>query len=358
MSDQRGNMPILSGFSPAELYRQLTSQGSASTFDRLLKSRHVADLRVIFLVAFFVGVAIVAEGVWVVVQGSSDALTYILAVTAASGTVMAWAYQTGSNRLGIVDIFACEIATLCRVGTIVDLVPRLVATFDALDTDTTPVEDKPAEQVIHDFDPHETYDPVFNNNARDLQVLDALVVTNVTQFYTYQKAMRDYWRQLPQATTLKRRQAVMTSIIYMHFLALESARFAIAELIEYEPNEADTTLVILLSELPAFAFLLKRFEPKAGQQGDLRYRRLHLRVDAYKKAIPDMCCRILHTKDEEWGKLEETARDVVRCYEAAFGESIEAKISCAERLRLAAERQRTKGPRSLGAYAGGVTPGR
>jgi hypothetical protein len=352
-------MPVLSGFSPAELYRQLTSQGSASTFNRLLRSRHVADLRVIFLVAFFVGVAIVAEGVWAVVKGRSDALTYILAVMAASGTVMAWAYQTGGMRLGIVDIFACEIATLCRVGTIVDLVPRLVATFDALDDGAAPVADKPApEVIIHDFDPHESYEPVFDSNARDLQVLDALVVTNVTQFYTYQKAMRDYWRQFSQAKTLDQRQTVLTSVLYMHFLALESARFAIAELIEYEPNEADTTLVILLSELPAFAFLLKRFQPKPGQQGDLRYRRLHLRIEAYKKAIPDMCCRILHSKDEEWGKLEETARDVVRCYEAAFGESIEAEMSCADRLRLAGERQRTKGLRSLGSYAGGVTPGR
>jgi hypothetical protein len=59
-----------------------------------------------------------------------------------------------------------------------------------------------------------------------------------------------------------------------------------------------------------------------------------------------------------WGKLQETAGDVARRYEAAFGESIEATMSCADRLRLAAERQRTKGRRSLGAYAGGVTPGR
>jgi hypothetical protein len=352
-------MPVLSAFSPVELYRQLTSQGSASTFNRLLTSRHVADLRVIFLVAFFVGAAIVAEGVWVVVQGRSDALTYILAVTAASGTVMAWAYQTGSMRLGIVDIFACEIATLCRVGTIVDLVPRLVATFEGLGASVAP-EQAPVEhdqRITQDFDPHENYEPVFDNNARDLQVLDALVVTNVTQFYTYVKAMRDYWRRLPQATTPEQRQAGMTSVLYMHFLALESARFAIAELIEFEPNEADTTLVILLSELPAFAFLLKRFAPEPGHKGDLRYRRLHLRIDAYKATIPDMCCRILHSKDEVWGKLQETAGDVARSYEAAFGESIEAAMSCADRMRLTRERQ-AKGPRSLGAYAGGVTPRR
>jgi len=346
-------MPFLRAFSPAELYRQLRSQGSASTFDRLLTSRHVADLRVIFLVAFFVGLALVIEGVWAVVTGSSNAVTYILAVMAASGTVMAWAYQTGSMRLGIVDIFACEIATLCRVGTIVDLVPRLVASFDALDTSVPPPSGKPADAITRGFDPHESYEPVFDNNARDLQVLDALVVTNVTQFYTYLKAMRDSWRRMPQATTLEERQTILTSVLYMHFLALESARFAIAELIEFEPNEADNTLVILLSELPAFAFLLKRFEPL----DDLRYRRLLLRVDAYKVAVPEICCRILHGKEAEWGKLQETARDVARCYETAFGESIEATMSCAERLRHMAHRRTTE-RRSLGSHAGGITMGR
>jgi hypothetical protein len=230
-------MPFLSAFSPSELYRQLRAQGSASTFDRLLTSRHVADLRVIFL------------------------------------------------------------------------------------------------------------------NARDLQVLDALVVTNVTQFYTYQKAMRDSWRQLPKATTLAKRESVMTGIIYMYFLALESARFAIAELIEFEPNEADATLTILLSELPAFAFLLERFKPL----NDLRYRRLDLRAAAYKVSVPDLYCRVMQGQEKTWGKLQATAQDVARCYQKAFGESVEAAMSCKERLQTMRARP-TKGRRSLGSHAGGVTP--
>jgi hypothetical protein len=343
-------MAFLSAFSPSELYRQLRAQGSASTFDRLLTSRHVADLRVIFLVAFCAGVLLFIDGAWAVGTKDSSALTYILAAMAASGGVMAWAYQTGSMRLGIVDIFACEIATLCRVGTIVDLVPRLVKTFNELKEEAP--SSNPGEQVAHDFDSHENYEPVFDNNARDLQVLDALVVTNVTQFYTYQKAMRDSWRQLAKATTLAARQSATTGIIYMYFLALESARFAIAELIEFEPNEADAKLLILLSELPAFAFLLKRFEPL----NDLRYRRLELRVAAYKVSVPEIYCRVMQGHEETWGKLQTTARDVARCYEAAFGESVEAAMSCEARLQMM--RARPAGRRSLGSHAGGVTPGR
>jgi uncharacterized membrane protein len=47
------------------------------------------------------------------------------------GAILAWAYQVGSARLGVVDLFACEIDTLCRMTTIVDMVGRQVALFEA-----------------------------------------------------------------------------------------------------------------------------------------------------------------------------------------------------------------------------------
>ena len=37
------------------------------------------------------------------------------------GAIVAWAYVSASKRLGIIDLFACEIKTLCRVGTIFDV---------------------------------------------------------------------------------------------------------------------------------------------------------------------------------------------------------------------------------------------
>ena len=39
-------------------------------------------------------------------------------VVGVVGAVIAWAYQSGSARLGVIDLFACEISTLCRVATV------------------------------------------------------------------------------------------------------------------------------------------------------------------------------------------------------------------------------------------------
>jgi hypothetical protein len=36
------------------------------------------------------------------------------AIVSVGGGVLAWTYQTGSARLGVVDLFACEIATLLQ----------------------------------------------------------------------------------------------------------------------------------------------------------------------------------------------------------------------------------------------------
>ena len=43
--------------------------------------------------------------------------------------MLAWTYQAGSARLGVVDLFACEIATLCRVSAVVEMVQRYVDLF-------------------------------------------------------------------------------------------------------------------------------------------------------------------------------------------------------------------------------------
>ena len=45
---------------------------------------------------------------------------FFVPVVGVVGAVIAWAYQSGSARLGVIDLFACEISTLCRVATVVD----------------------------------------------------------------------------------------------------------------------------------------------------------------------------------------------------------------------------------------------
>ena len=101
--------------------------------------------------------------------------------------------------MGIVDLFACEISTLCRVCTIVDLTTRYVRAFHA---DLGTARPPGASSIVHakrelsDFEASEDYTPVFDQNAKDLQALNVKVVTNVTAFYTYVKAMKDAMRNL------------------------------------------------------------------------------------------------------------------------------------------------------------------
>jgi hypothetical protein len=115
----------------------------------------------------------------------------------------------------------------------------------------------------------------------------------------------------------------MRDIIYMHFLACESARKAIRDLIEFQPNNAENTITILISELPAYRFLLRHFPEK-----DVRYARLKLREDRYRTVVSQV---YYHTEDghEEYkdvdiatkrfrhlsrAGLEELCRDWAKAY--------------------------------------------
>jgi len=44
---------------------------------------------------------------------------------AAFSAVAVWCYQSASVRLGAVDLFACEIATICRVITVTETASHL-----------------------------------------------------------------------------------------------------------------------------------------------------------------------------------------------------------------------------------------
>ena len=112
--------------------------------------------------------------------------------------------------------------------------------------------------------------------------------------------------------------------MYMQFLACESARKAVRDLIEFEPNNAENTITILISELPIYRFLLNHF-----QKGDLRYARLELRRNRYELVVPQV---YYHTEDAHAkykdadtarkllphlarDELEEVSRDWEKAYE-------------------------------------------
>ena len=120
-------------------------------------------------------------------------VTFVTAAGAAFGilsAVVAWVYRDGSERLGVVDLFACEISTLCKVATVVDTAHRNVVQFCAGPPPTITKELGTSQAAAH-FTSQENYFPVFEANNKYLQKLEARVVINITAFYTYMKAVRD-----------------------------------------------------------------------------------------------------------------------------------------------------------------------
>jgi hypothetical protein len=304
---------------PFSFWRALTKDNAASTFIRLAKSEHVADLQLIFWTSCVLMLAgsifVTTWHKWVDSSGVIGSTTLISAIVGVGFGVLAWAYQTGSARLGVVDLFACEITTICRVVTIAETAPRYVQLYS-----------NPPPLPMN-FDSHEHYSPVFDKNSKDLEVLEARVVGRVTEFYTYLKALRDYLRLLsaierPQDER-ERWSAGMRSVIYMLFLMLESARKSVGRLIEYEPEQAQNTIEILLSELVLFCLLLKVFEEDAEEHPgyNARSERLRLRKVDYSTLAHEIYARVNLKRDRRnWQKSVALLEELDHRYHDAFGE--------------------------------------
>jgi hypothetical protein len=324
------------------LPRRILSTGDdEATVDRMFASRHVADLRLIIagallgaLLALVIGLPLAAfqqavtdwsdvrpymEGTrsgdwfwvrfWISVAVSF--FTFFAPLLALVGGVIAWAYQVGSARLGVVDLFACEISTLCRVLAALDSVRARVEAFGqgpaassvlipapGLVQSLDPVTIRPPAEPTQPFTSQEDYFPVFTANNHDLQTLEASTVITITEFYTYMKAARDGMRALadvapdaddlapppPQGPAPGPWRGGQRNILYMLFLGMEAARHAIGHLVEFEPEKAERTIVGLLSELEAYRFLCFQYtDPK-----DVHRRRIVLREDDYRHVVPGL----------------------------------------------------------------------
>jgi len=291
---------------------------SAETIDRLLYSAHVQDLRWVANVTTITAILALGGEFLVHHWWPSFAVTNIVTAVAATfavwGAVIAWSYQTGSARLGMVDLFACEITTLCRICQInglMDSCIRAVAPPRAGSIELTAEAVAAARGRFRNFDSQEAYTPIFDGNAKELRNLSVKVVTNITAFYTYWKSMRDAFRKLAGTDCSEKAMGCceadpwsrgMRSVIYMHFLACESARKSVRDLMEFEPNNAENAVTILLSELPAYRFLLDHFP-----EYDVRHARLALRKERYREMVPKLC-RHVETAYGKYGDLKAAKR--------------------------------------------------
>jgi hypothetical protein len=337
-------MGFLASLTPFPILRQLRQGQESSTFARLGQSRHVADLRLIFsvtiiliMVASTLALAFCFQfelmqnweqmranhNGWAWARLAFTAVTNSGAVIGAIGAVgcgvLAWTYQTGSTRLGVVDLFACEIATLCRVAAVTDMVPRYVRLFHN-GSERAQRGDRDGDMPDDRFNPQESYFPVFETSVRDLQQLEADVVTNVTAFYTYMKVMRDGLRKLkemhqPSVGATGDDDAwhrALCNVIYMQFLSFESGRKAIGDLVEFEPAQAEDICTILLSELIAYWFLRGQFS------GDWRHRHLQAREAEYRRTLALLSRTVEAGLGPRWEKAKDLAEEIKRLYPELF----------------------------------------
>jgi|SRR5271166_1414776 len=301
----------------------LRSGDPHATVDRLFDSQHVKDLRLIIAAALcgVLGVFLILvigffltlkenldpNRPWFAVAGNF--LAFFAPVLAVFGGVLTWAYQVGSARLGVVDLFACEISTLCRVAVVVNMARRCIDRFSQGPPSDTPDASGSHRPAARPFSSLENYFPVFDSNSRDLQTLEAKVVINITAFYTFMKAFRDSLRALAdiqpdladldsppdQVPASGAWHEAARNVVYMLFLAMESARHAITDLVEFDPERAERTIVILLSELEAYAFLRSQFK----DEKDVFHRRIMLRAPEYAKLVPELRDCVKYRASEE-----------------------------------------------------------
>ena len=398
---------------------QLSKDEAASTFFRFFRSKHVDDFRfiakaaticfmlfcasVIIVQLFSVVIPYLTSFFFTVTSKGSGATPDILKVTLVSeptplldamkvaiayigsaipifGAIIAWTYLSASARLGIVDLFACEIATLCRVGTLFDVGQRYVdmikknpaAPAGIAGPDRTagpartasPGRTASSGRAAHPdraagFDSKEDYFPVFSSNSGDLKLLEVLVVTNITAFYTYMKAARDLLRRLSELGTaakgetedpesLQTSQAIWNAIvhdlIYVVFLGYERARKAVGDLIEFQPVRDENTIVILVTELKCYAFLRKHFA-----DGGVRLARLKLRERGYLRDVPVLYYRVMSHKedDEDWREAMSTVSELESCYDAVLNEDLRLAALRAEGEELRTECESITSPREL-----------
>jgi hypothetical protein len=202
------------------------------------------------------------------------------AITGALG-VIAWAYLAANVRLGIVDLFAAELFTLCKAAAVGQFVPKLIEWNERGDAPQYPLV---AQQ---------DYMTAFNNNAKDLELLDGDVVKHVTTTYVYFKVLTDKLARLHSPSKVRSDSGSryesdrdeLLDTVYIAFVTFESARYALTAMIEDSTRQDECILAALLSELPAYLELL-------GQCADLkdqvRIARITGRRGAYERLLDEL----------------------------------------------------------------------
>lgn len=308
-------MNPISALAKSLFRRTLEEKGPSLTFARLCTSRHLQDLQwlvsIVLIWIVLLAVLVVTKLIFDLKILPSVDSKYVTAVIGAGAAILAWTYQSGSRRIGAVDLFACEISVICRVFIVIDYAKLCVerANKELEIIDRLPqVAKEHGELKPQKFTAEEQYTPAYDNHLSELEPLDVDVVTHVTQFYTYRKTMIDYLRAIDAAESVTGRSILLVQMIYMQFLMYESGRKAIGDLIEFEPNKAESLVNIICSELVVFQFL------RTYYRDDYRGKRLLLRCEQYQEIIPSLYNNIMSKSHPNWRRAQTTAPEMAERY--------------------------------------------
>ena len=119
----------------------------------------------------------------------------------------------------------------------------------------------------------------------------------------------------------------------MQFLACESARKAVRDLIEFQPSSVENMITILLSELSAYRFLKRAFD-----EGDVRRERLELRLSRYRTVVQEIYDRALRghgditkmKKSPPYGVTDKQLEELYRDWDKPFRMLPDLRHRCLE----------------------------
>lgn len=256
--------------------RDIAGRAPINHLQRFCTSPHTRDLfdicvGAIVLTVLFIGVAgLSAWWNWPDPAKLGPELT-VAFVTAMLG-VVSWSYQAANARFGAADLFAGEIGALCRISAVAEIMSNYARLYRAGETPPGPP------------DGANDYFAVFNNNAKDMEVLDGDVVGATTQFYANIKIFQDCLRR-PAAPDANVRGQQQLATMYYGFLAFESARLALAALIDDRDRCEEAILSAMMSELPAYFFLYREL---CDCTDDVRWHRIAARFKGYRRLIREI----------------------------------------------------------------------
>src|SRR5262249_19378666 len=147
-------------------------------------------------------------------------------------------------------------------------------------------------------DIYEEYSTIYKQSAKELSALSRNATRYISEYYTYLQALRESYKLLGIPTgagpagetlslsedTIKELRAGHAAFIYFLFLALEDARNSLDLLIDDKNDRDEAVLIALISEYPAWRFLVAQtWSDGVNKDEDIRHKRILARASNYEK---------------------------------------------------------------------------